>query len=474
MYAATIREHEGTFYVICEYLGSDMKAGVLFKTTDPFDDSAWSDAVTFDAPKIDPDIFWDEDGKVYVATQGIIIQEMNIDTGDMGPATALWNGTGGVWPEGPHLYKKDGWYYLLIAEGGTAEDHAVTMARSKKILGPYHPSPHNPHLTNRGTSEYFQTVGHADLFQDLQGNWWSCALATRVGPNGPNGTSSSFPMGRETVLVPVTWEENAWPVFQPVRGRMEGWELPARSRDLPGDDGPFNSDPDVYDFEEGSAIPRNLVYWRVPLPGAFETTSKGLQVTLNRNNLLGSPGGSEPANRAISFIGRRQTDSTFNYSVDLSFSPTADGQEAGVTAFLWQTANIHLGLTQMDGKLALRFNSTEQSNKTIPVPATWAGQSVCLEINMPDVRTFAFSAMLASDAQSKIEVGNADASQLSPGGSFVGTLIGVYATCNGAGEGLECSPDTPKAYFDKWRYTGVSQKISAIESVASEEFNKGY
>jgi beta-xylosidase len=191
MYAATIRYREGTFYVICEYLGSGQLAGVLFKTTDPYDDKAWSDPVRFVAPKIDPDLFWDDDGKVYVATQGIVLQEMDIETGEMGPVTQLWNGTGGVWPEGPHIYKRDGYYYLMIAEGGTSWDHAVTMARAKNITGPYEPSPHNPHLTNRGTQEYFQTLGHADLFQDVEGNWWTMALSTRAGPFGP-----VYPMGR--------------------------------------------------------------------------------------------------------------------------------------------------------------------------------------------------------------------------------------------------------------------------------------
>jgi beta-xylosidase len=466
MYAATIRFHRGIFYVICEYLGSGQLAGVLFKSTDPFDDSSWSDPVKFEAGKIDPDLFWDDDGKVYVATQGIIIQEMNIDTGAMGSITQLWNGTGGVWPEGPHIYKKDGWYYLLIAEGGTAEDHAVTMARARNITGPYLPSPYNPHLTNRGTSEWFQTVGHADLFQDNNGKWWAVALATRVGPNG-----ASYPMGRETVLTPVTWNVGEWPVFQPVRGKLSGWSLPARSRNIPGN-GPFNSDPDVYDFNEGTPIPRNLVYWRVPREGAFETTHKGLQVALSRNNLAGSPGGSEPAAKAISFIGRRQTDSTFDFSVELSFAPNADEQEAGITAFLWQTANIHLGLVRLGGNMYFRFNSTEQQNKTTSVPTSWAGKPIRLRLQMPKPTQYAFSAMLASDESTEIAVGNASATQLSPSGSFVGTLIGVYATCNGAGEGLDCPADAPKSYFQRWRYTGVSQQISANESVASGEFNQ--
>jgi beta-xylosidase len=461
MYAATIRFNNGTFYVICEYLGSGQTAGVLFKTTNPFDDKSWSDPVKFTAPKIDPDLFWDDDGKVYVATQGIILQEMNINTGAMGSVKSLWNGTGGVWPEGPHIYKKDGYYYLLIAEGGTAEDHAVTMARSKGLAGPYQASPHNPHLTNRGTNEYFQTVGHADLFQDIKGKWWGVALATRMGRGG-----SSFPMGREMVLFPVTWNTGEWPIMQSVKGKMNGWALPASTRDIPGN-GPFNSDPDVYNFTKETPIPRNLVHWRVPRDGAFTVTEQGLQVVLGKNDLAGSPGGSKPAAKAISFIGRRQTESTFSFSVDLSFTPKAGKQEAGVTAFLTQAANIQLGVILDGQQLSFRFNSTESQNRKTAVPASWIGKPIRLQIQMLSPTEYTFSAMLTSDEQTRIEIAKASAKQLSPSGSFVGTLIGAYATCNGAGSDLDCPSDAPKAFFTRWRYTGISQYISGTESVPS-------
>jgi beta-xylosidase len=471
MYAATIRFHQGTFYVICEYLGTttNQTNGVLFKTTNPFDDKAWSDPVKFNAPKIDPDLFWDDDGKVYVATQGVILQEMNIKTGAMGPVHSLWNGTGGVWPEGPHIYKRDGWYYLLIAEGGTAEDHAVTMARARNITGPYQPSPHNPHLTARGTNEYFQTVGHADLFQDTKGEWWGTALATRWGGNG-----TYFPMGRETVLFPVTWNKGEWPIMQPVRGKMNGWALPAPSRDIPGT-GPFNSDPDVYDFAAGTTIPRNLVHWRVPRDNAFAVTQKGLQVALGRNNVAGSPGGAKPAAKAISFIGRRQTDSTFKFSVDLDFAPNTAKQEAGVTAFLTQAASIQMGIFFENQTLSFRFNSTESLEKKTAVPASWTGKPIRLQIEMCAPSEYTFSASLASDETIKMDIGKASAAQLSGGtGSFVGTLIGIYATCNGAGSDLDCPADAPKAYFKRWRYAGVSEYISATESMPSAKHNQLY
>lgn len=465
MYAATIRIHDGVFYVICEYLGvPGKKAGVLFKSTNVFSDAAWSDPVLFDAPKIDPDIFWDDDGKVYVATQGCQIQEMDINTGKMGPMINLWNGTGGVWPEGPHIYKKDGWYYIMIAEGGTAQDHAVTIARSRNLKGPYTPNPANPILTNRGTQEYFQTVGHADLFQDAQGNWWGMALATRSGPE-----YKSYPMGRETVLFPVTWPTGEWPILEPVRGKMNGWPLPAPSRDVPGT-GPWNSDPDVYDFPLGSSIPANLVYWRVPQPNDFLVTNRGLRLRLRRNDLTGAPGGNYTGARAISFIGRRQTHSTFTFSVDLSFYPVMERstrQEAGITAFLTQAAHIHLGVVLINKTLTLRFKDTKGQLNTKPVPTEWLEKPIRLQIQALTPHEYTFSAALAGDEASRIVMGKASAELLSGGsGSFVGTLLGVYATCNGDGTERQCDPGSVAgSYFNRWRYTGEEQYFSGTEVV---------
>ena len=105
-----------------------------------------------------------------------------------------------------------------------------TIARSKTIEGPYTPNPNNPILTNANTSQYFQTVGHADLWQDATGNWWGAALSTRSGPN-----YTTYPMGREAVLYPVTWNTGDWPILQPVRGQMSGWAKPATNLSIAGE-----------------------------------------------------------------------------------------------------------------------------------------------------------------------------------------------------------------------------------------------
>jgi beta-xylosidase len=200
----------------------------------------------------------------------------------------------------------------------------------------------------------------------------------------------------------------------------------------------------------------------------------GLQVVPSKNNLGNKFNNTTPASKAISFVGRRQTDSTFKFSVDLSFTPIRDGQEAGVTAFLTQYANVQLGLTQVNDSAAFRFNSTEFRNKYTPIPEAWKGHPVRLMIEMCTPDKYLFSAALAAGGSETLELGQAATSQVSGNtGSFVGTLIGVYATCNGAGDdALDCPAGTPNAWYKRWRYNGLNQGVDKGISVASEGFNQ--
>ncbi|CAG8957584.1 hypothetical protein HYFRA_00010450 [Hymenoscyphus fraxineus] len=483
MFAATIRHHDGLFYVVCEYLGiPGGLIGVMFKSADPFDDAAWTDPVIFHPSGIDPDLFWDDDGKVYMATQTINIQEINLETGELSqPPINVWNGTGGSSPEGPHIYKKDGYYYLLIAEGGTELGHAVTMARATNINGPYIPYENNPVLTNRGTDEYFQTIGHADLFQDTQGKWWGICLTTRSGPEWV-----IYPMGREAALFPVTWNEGEYPIMEPVRGTMSGWPMPPPTRDLPGT-GPFNSDPDVYDFPVGQPLPRNLVHHRVPKEGMFSVTEEGLNIIPSRNNLTGTPLSTETpeltGQLGVPFIGRRQTDSLFSFTVDLTFTPKEIEQEAGVTIFLTQFNHIDLGLVLLKGEgetepvLSLRFRAEGTGTPPVPVivtlPSDWPTSPIRLQIETQDKDTYALSAMPVDNPYAKVTVATASAGLVSGGaGSFVGSLVGVYATCNGAGKSgqVEC-PAGGVAHFKRWKYSGLAQYITETESVPSSNIS---
>lgn len=169
-YAATIRHRDGQFWVICEYLGlPDVMLGTIFKTNDLYDNAAWENPITFSTPAGDRDLFWDDDGKLYIpgGGQGTVLLDIDLESGTVLNNTFLWSGTGGVWPEGPHIYRKDGFYYLSMAEGGTETGHYQVMARSANLTGPYTPCPNNPVLSNKGTDEYFQVCESGHLRESL-------------------------------------------------------------------------------------------------------------------------------------------------------------------------------------------------------------------------------------------------------------------------------------------------------------------
>jgi len=366
--------------------------------------------------------------------------------------------------------------------GGDAAESCDYDCEGEEYEGPYEAhTAGNPILTNRRTGEWFQTVGHGDLFQDGKGNWWGMCLATRGGPDW-----KVYPMGREAVLFPVTWEKDQWPVLEPVRGRMTGWELPAPSRDIARGSGPWIREPDVYDFAvAGEPIPGNLMYWRVPRERDITTTAKELQMIPSRNNVTGvvtpaSPNLELSWQRGMAFIGRRQTDTLFDFSVDVvGFRPSgaeSKGSEAGITVFLTQLNHIDLGVVLLRGPdgtstLSLRFRTEvppsmaqqRPADKVIAVPAAWENGTIRLQVSTPNATHYELSASIASrPASSKIVVGSAWAGLVSGGtGPFTGVLVGVYATCNGAGSGVECPNGGDKAYWQRWRYSGQGQEVAA-------------
>ena len=139
IYAPTIRYHDGLFYVIVTNVTGDNHGNFIITAKDPAGE--WSDPIALPFPGIDPSLFFDEDGKVYYlgTDGGIYLSEMDITTGAaIGETHWLWQGTANN-PEGPHLYKIDGMYYLLLAQGGTELCHMAVLARSESILGPYEP-----------------------------------------------------------------------------------------------------------------------------------------------------------------------------------------------------------------------------------------------------------------------------------------------------------------------------------------------
>ena len=212
IFAPTLRYHNGRFYLITTNCGG---GGNFIVWADDIL-GPWSDPIWIDHDGIDPSLFWDDDGKVYYTgtwidgsdPQGIGQFEIDPETGKkLSETKIIWYGTGGRCPEGPHMYKLNGWYYLIVAEGGTEYGHMQTVARSRNIWGPFESCPHNPILRHRDdVCSPFQATGHADIVDNPDGNWWMVFHAIRP------TYSQLHHIGRETMLTPVTWDENGWPV----------------------------------------------------------------------------------------------------------------------------------------------------------------------------------------------------------------------------------------------------------------------
>jgi hypothetical protein len=219
----------------------------------------------------------------------------------------------------------------------------------------------------------------------------------------------------------------------------------------------------------------------VPRAEHFVFTDEGLQITPSRANLTGAYDGdiALTGQRGLSFVGRRQTQTIFNFSVDVSLAATAAGQEAGITAFLAQENHVEIAITRLklcdeaDEALYLRMYATGAQSPPqawLRVPAEWeAAGAVRLHIQARDPVSYTLGASSVDGTGALLELGTADArlvTELDSAqfGTFIGALLGVYATCNGAGEGLDC-PEGGVGTFQRWRYEPVAQYIDYDTSI---------
>lgn len=213
IYAPTIRWHEGVFFMTTTNVSD--RGNFIVHTRNLSE--GWSEPCWVEQGGIDPSLFFDDDGTVYFLSTGnrqdgtCMIQMCEVDPfsgKQLTPSIEISLGCGGKFPEGPHIYKRDGYYYLMLAEGGTEYGHMETIQRATTPYGPYEPCPHNPILTHRDDSrgEIFCT-GHGDLVEDQNGNWWMVCLGTRC-LHGAYAPLMQHHLGRETFLAPVMWDKD--------------------------------------------------------------------------------------------------------------------------------------------------------------------------------------------------------------------------------------------------------------------------
>ncbi|MGY4858225.1 family 43 glycosylhydrolase [Cryobacterium sp. AP23] len=229
IFAPTLRHHDGRFWLITTDIGRVRDGHLIVSAIDPA--GPWSDPVfTTGVVGIDPDLAWDDDGACRLTwtqrtSSGTQITQARVDpaTGELlSTPQPLWSGTGLAHPEGPHVFRRGDWWYLVVAEGGTERGHAVSIARSRSIDGPFEGNPANPILSHRSTENPVQSTGHADLVETAGGDWAMVYLGVR-----PRGATPGFHVnGRETFLAGVDWVDD-WPVVD--EGR---YDVPATVSDF--------------------------------------------------------------------------------------------------------------------------------------------------------------------------------------------------------------------------------------------------
>ncbi|WP_309119658.1 glycoside hydrolase family 43 protein [Paenibacillus sp.] len=450
IWAPTIRYHDGRFYMITTFVDNEKNMHNFYVTAeDPAGD--WSDPVWLeDAPGIDPSLFFDDDGKAYytgnrVPPEGqryakemdIWLQEIDLESGRLiGEKISLWRGALKVAhaQEGPHLYKVGGWYYLLIAEGGTGHTHAITVARSESVKGPYEGYKGNPLLTHRhlGRDYGIVNVGHGEWVETQTGDWWMVCLGSR--PYGGYFRN----LGRETFLTPMKWEDG-WPVVNPGKGIVEA---EGEAPDLPPTPWPSRASRDDFD------APRLAGEWnflRTPR-GDFwnlEERPGWLRLKLKPDvvSALANP----------SFVGRRQQHMSFAATTKLEFSPAAEGEAAGIV--LLQNADYHYRLEygRVESVDALRLIERRGGIERNVASRRYDGVSIELKVEAAG-QAYSFFYRIDEEAPWEALAEDVDGRLLSTdvAGGFTGAYLGMYASSHGA-------VSANVADFDWFEYEGAQQ-----------------
>jgi xylan 1,4-beta-xylosidase len=439
IFAPVIRHRAGTYYMITTLID---RGGNFFVTaTDPA--GPWSDPVWLPSVDgIDPSFFFDDDGRAYVVNNGppvgaplyeghraIWIQEFDPLARQMvGGRSVIVNGgvdlsKKPIWIEAPHIFRKDGRYYLICAEGGTAYQHSEVVFRSDAVRGPYVPYAGNPILTQRHLDRSrpfpIATAGHADFVETPSGEWWAVFLAVR--PYAGN----RYNTGRETYLMPVRWVDG-WPVIATGDERVPYVHRRPALPLQPAGPVPLNGNFAYRDDFDGPVLGREWQLVRTPRESWYDFTTSPGSLTLHARP-------ADFARAQPSFVGRRQQHLNASASTAMTYVPERDGDKAGLVAFQNEDHYYFLGIGRTGGQPQLLLEKHARTTTGTPDvvlshPITLTGGApVYLRI---DARGGQYDFYYGTRAGEWIPlVADADGSILSTevAGGFVGTMLGLYA-----------------------------------------------
>ena len=450
--APTLRYYNGVFYIINANFSH--KGNYIVTAKDPagpWSPPHWLD----DVPGIDASLFFDDDGKVYILgtgnvwdngagsmEHGIWLAEYDIQNFKMiGKPVTIFNSAlrVGASPEAPHIFHVGDYYHLIIAEGGTEHCHAVMSARSRDIMGFYEGNPANPVMTHRnmGFKCPITNVGHADLVELPDGSWYAVMLASRL------IAGECKNLGRETFICPVVWERD-WPLFSPETGKLE-WEYDA-PKCLPWTEYPEKQN--YYDFRK-ETLDDHWVCWGTPYEKFYEIKDSKLALECRRQRLDDtlrqmSMSGETSEQYFVSMLAQRQCEPDTIVTAQMSFMPR-EGENAGLAVIQAMNYQMHLRRVCKEGKQLLQLVAasteydrppyfpgfTSTGSLEVLAECEWKAAEIILQIEIEKER-FTIRYGKTKDMLDVLVL--ADGKRINPEkvGCMAGTIIGMYATGNGA------------------------------------------
>lgn len=475
IFAPDINYHEGIFYVTCTLVdGGGNFVVTSTKPEGPYSNPVWMPEIN----GIDPSPYFDDNGKaymlfnseapnnepLYVGHKTIRMFEFDFKNLKVtGEEKILINGGSDlskkpIWIEGPHIYKRDGYYYLMAAEGGTAEDHSEVIFRSKNVDGPYESYKNNPILTQRHLDPKREfpitSTGHADLVDTESGEWWAVFLGCRPYPPFEKGFYNT---GRETFLAPVKWIDDsdstgtAWPVINPDYEQVQYFyeypkvNVPDGKYAIPYS-GNFTT---KYDFDS-EPLHKNFIYLRTPKEKWYDLKAKPgfIAIDLRPESCNGK---SNP-----SLLGHRQQHLNCSASTSIIFKPSAENEKAGLLIFLNENRFYFLCKSLENNEHVIQlYKSVEMENSESKMELITSTKIIEERVNKKlnfkiEAEGKYYSFLYSFDNDEWISLKrNLDAVYLRAviPNDFVGCVYAMYATSLG-------HPSSNTAYFDWFEYSG--------------------
>lgn len=434
IFAPAISYSRGIFYVVCTMAD----AGGNFVVTASNPSGPWSDPTWLHFEGIDPSIFFDDDGRAWLINNGaplgtplypghraIWIQEFDPATRRMiGPRTILVNGgvdlsKKPIWIEGPHIFKRNGWYYLCCAEGGTSVNHSQVIFRSRKVDGPYVPWERNPILTQRDLRPTVPfpvtSTGHASLVIGPDNQWWAVFLGVR-----PYDHRFS-PMGRETFLLPVQWTSDDWPVILEPGMRVPLVADAPRGVTVQANPAaPLNGNFTWRDDFTESTLSPLWIMLRAPKETWWKLDGRHGRLLMTPSRELLSGKGNP------SFLARRVQHANFSASTTVEV-PTEHGVSAGLTVFQGEKYHYFLAVKHTDKGDILYLECLDGGSarvvRSIDLPSV---KKLMLRIETSDATCDFAYATTPGEWQDFVKGEDAKILTTEVAGGFVGAVVGMH------------------------------------------------